>query len=299
MNAIAPGSLRAYLAASRPRTLAAALVPVAVGAALASQRGPVRFGAVLAAFLGASLIQIGTNFANDVHDFERGADDEARIGPPRAAQSGWLSPRQLRWAVVVSFALAASVGTYLVYLEGPVLLAIGVVSILAGLAYTAGPWPLAYVGLGDVFVVVFFGLVAVLGTVKVAGASPTLTDALVATAVGALANSLLVVNNLRDREGDARVGKHTLIVRFGPRFARIEYALLVAFAYVVPVTLAARGGGLAVLAPLFTLPLAIANVRAVFVEDGAVLNARLGKTAAMLIAYGMSLAIGLAVGSRT
>lgn len=293
---VQPGSMRAWFLATRPQTLAAALVPVSVGTALAYRAGGLRILPALAALLGAFLIQIGTNLANDAFDYEKGADDGSRLGPARAAQSGWLTPRQLRVGVGVVFALAVAVGLYLVSVGGVGILAVGVASLIAAYAYTGGPFPLAYNGLGDVFVIVFFGFVAVLGTSWVAGGGLTELGAFAAVPVGALANGILVVNNVRDREGDARVGKRTLIVRLGRGFGEAEYLVMLLLAYGIPAFLVASGRlGLPGLLPLLTLPLGVRLFLALRREQGAALNAVLAGTAKLLVFFGALFVAGLVV----
>ncbi|HVV83555.1 MAG TPA: 1,4-dihydroxy-2-naphthoate polyprenyltransferase, partial [Kofleriaceae bacterium] len=237
----APPRALAWLAAARPRTLPAAVAPVAVGTACALAAGGVAWGPALAALAGALCIQLGTNFANDVFDAEKGADRADRVGPPRAVAAGWISARAMRVAMVLAFAAATAAGAYLTAVAGWPVVAIGAASIAAGVLYTGGPWPLGYHGLGDVFVLAFFGVVAVAGTAYVQlGRVPALAWWL-AVPVGAVATAILVVNNLRDREQDARAGKRTLAVRFGRRFALGEYAALLAVAHAVPLGLAAAG----------------------------------------------------------
>lgn len=294
---ILPGSLRAWLIALRPRTLPAALVPVAVGSACAARAGGFAPKPALAALAGALALQIASNLANDVADFERGADGAERVGPPRAAQNGWLSPVSLKLGAMTALALALASGVYLASIAGPAIVVLGTLSMVAAVAYTAGPWPLAYHGLGEAFVLVFFGFVAVCGTAYVqlgripAGAWPA------ALAVGALATALLVVNNLRDIASDAAVDKRTLAVRFGERFAVIEYSACLGAAFAVPPLLLAIGAaGPLVLAPLATLPLAIALVRRVARERGASLNLVLAHTARLLALFGLLLAAGVALG---
>jgi len=217
-----PATVRDWVAAARPRTLTAAVAPVAIGTACAHAAGGVAWGPAAAALVGAGLIQIGTNFANDVFDAEKGADTAERKGPVRAVATGLISAAAMRAAMVVTFALAVAVGVYLVAVGGWPVVAIGVASVAAGVAYTGGPWPLGYHGLGDVFVMLFFGQVAVCGTVFVqVGDVPALAWWL-SLPVGAVATAILVVNNLRDRETDAKVGKRTLAVRFGRTFALVE-----------------------------------------------------------------------------
>src|SRR5450755_3471127 len=234
---VRPGSLGAWLLASRPKTLSAAAVPVLVGTACASARGAVSWGPALAALVGALLLQIGANFANDVFDYEKGADTAARLGPTRAVQAGLLSARSMRLGMVLVFALALALGLYLTAVAGPVILIIGCASIASAIAYTGGPYPLGYHGLGDVFVFLFFGLVAVCGTAFVElGYVPALAVSC-ALPVGALATAILVVNNLRDRQTDQLAGKRTLAVRFGRNFALTQYRALIAISYLVPVAL--------------------------------------------------------------
>lgn len=280
--------LRPWLVAARLPTLVAAIVPIAVGWACAAREGTVAMAGVVAALLGAVWIQIGTNLINDVADFERGADTSDRLGPVRAAQAGLLTPAQLRRGVVVAFLLAAVAGLYLIALRGWPIVAIGVVSILAGAAYTAGPFPLAYHGLGDVFVMVFFGFVAVCGAAFAAvGHVPALAW-WAAIPVGASATMLLVVNNVRDRGSDARAGKRTLVVRWGRRFGEWQYAACIALVYGTPLAAIAAGtGGLGLLAAIATAPMALARRRRLLATDGAALNALLKDTAQFLLVHGL------------
>jgi 1,4-dihydroxy-2-naphthoate polyprenyltransferase len=295
---VRPGSLGAWVLASRPKTLSAAAVPVLVGTACASTRGHVSWGPTLAALLGALLLQIGANFANDVFDYEKGADTAARLGPTRAVQAGLISAKNMRRGMLLVFLLALLSGLYLTRVAGPVILLIGGASIASAIAYTGGPYPLGYHGLGDVFVFVFFGLVAVCGTVFVEiGRVPGLA-AWCALPVGALATAILVVNNLRDRETDLGAGKRTLAVRFGRRFALSQYRALIALSYAVPVTLAvSRLAGLAVLLPLVSLPLALKTERAVSSTEGRALNSLLAATAKLLLVFGVLFALGLSAPS--
>jgi 1,4-dihydroxy-2-naphthoate octaprenyltransferase len=293
---IAPGSVSAWILAARPRTLTAACVPVAVGTACAHASGGVRVGPAVAALVGALLLQIGANFANDVFDFEKGADTAERVGPTRAVQAGLITPKAMRGGMAVVFLLALAVGAYLTSVAGPVILAIGVASILSAIAYTGGPYPLGYHGLGDLFVLIFFGFVAVGGTALVQlGHVPELAI-LAALPVGSLATAILVVNNLRDIETDRRAGKRTLAARFGERFALGEYALLLAVAYVVPVMLFLTGrSGPFVLLPWASVPLALTLLRAVRRERGKALNPILARTAMLVLIHGVLFAVGLAV----
>lgn len=293
-----PGSLGAWLLASRPKTLSAAAVPVLVGTACASARGEVKWGPALAALFGALFLQIGANFANDVFDYEKGADTAERLGPTRAVQAGLISARGMRFGMIVVFALALVLGLYLTAVAGPVILLIGLASIASAIAYTGGPYPLGYHGLGDLFVFVFFGLVAVCGTAFVEiGQVPALSVAS-ALPVGALATAILVVNNLRDRVTDAGAGKRTLAVRFGRGFAITQYRALIAASYLTPVALAvAQVTGPEVLLPIVSLPLALKTERAVNATEGRALNPLLAATAKLLLIFGVLFALGLAAPS--
>jgi 1,4-dihydroxy-2-naphthoate octaprenyltransferase len=233
--AISPA--RAWLLAARPKTLPAALAPVLVGTALAFHDGAFAPLPALAALLGALLLQIGSNFANDYFDFFKGADTHERLGPVRVTASGLISPGQLRWGMVAVFGLAALDGLYLIQVGGWPILAVGVASILAALLYTGGPFPFGYYGLGDLFVFIFFGLVAVCGTYYVQALTLTGPVVLAAVPPGLLITAILVVNNLRDIETDAKAGKRTLAVMLGRDGTRAEYRLLLALAYILPLAL--------------------------------------------------------------
>jgi 1,4-dihydroxy-2-naphthoate octaprenyltransferase len=283
--------MRTWIAAARLRTLPAAVVPVAVGTACAR---PVAWGPALAALGGALAIQIGTNFANDVFDAERGADGPDRIGPTRAVAAGLISPGAMKSAMIAAFAVACAFGLYLVGVAGWPIAAVGALSIIAGIAYTGGPWPLGYHGMGDVCVLAFFGFVAVCGTTYVQTGAVSALCAWAAAPVGALATAILVVNNLRDRTTDARVGKRTLAVRLGRRAALVEYALLVAIAYAVPLGLAASSPWRAL--PVITAPLAWVRVRALArAATGPEYNDALSSTAQLLLAHGALFTLGLAL----
>ncbi|WP_437594965.1 1,4-dihydroxy-2-naphthoate polyprenyltransferase [Sorangium sp. So ce1000] len=291
---VRPGSLRAWLLACRPATLTAALAPVMVGTAVAYALGGMRLGPALSALVGAMLIQIATNFANDVFDHEKGADTHERLGPTRAVQAGLLTPRQVRVGLLVTIALTLPFGVHLALVGGWPIVVIGVVSILAGVAYTGGPYPLGYHGLGDLFVFVFFGLVAVCGTAFVQlGSVPPLAWA-AAVPVGAIATAVLVVNNVRDRETDVVAGKRTLAVRLGRRAGVIEYAMLFAVAYAVPVALAVGEGRRWTLLVFATFPRAVRLLRVLATTDGRPLNDCLAGTAKLLLAYALLFSLGLA-----
>jgi 1,4-dihydroxy-2-naphthoate octaprenyltransferase len=253
-----------------------------------------RPGPVVAALVAAVLIQIGTNFANDYFDFQKGADTVARLGPARVTQSGLIPAYAVRWATALTFGLAALVGLYLVVVGGWPILLIGLLSIAAGVLYTGGPWPLGYHGLGDLFVFVFFGLVAVVGSAYLQLGAVSARAAWAALPVACLVTAILVVNNLRDIETDRQAGKHTLAVRLGRGGTRLEYVLLLAAAYLTPLLgwLASFVSGWFWL-PWLTLPLALKVQRVVAREAGRPLNAALKGTAQLHLAFGLLFAVSL------
>jgi 1,4-dihydroxy-2-naphthoate octaprenyltransferase len=286
-----------WLLAARPKTLPAAAVPVMVGTAVAISERVFNPGPALAALLGALLIQIGTNLANDVFDYKKGADTTARLGPLRVTQAGLLSPGQVLAGMWLTFGLAALIGVYLVVVGGWPIVAIGLLSIASGLAYTGGPFPLGYNGLGDLFVFIFFGLVAVCGTYYVQAGMVSTVAWWAAVPVGLLATAILVVNNLRDIDTDRAAGKKTLAVRFGARGAQIEYILLLAGAYLVPLLmwLTSVSSAWTLLAWL-SLPLVWPLVRLILHEKGRPLNQALAGTARLELVYGLLFSAGLIVG---
>jgi 1,4-dihydroxy-2-naphthoate octaprenyltransferase len=289
-----PSPLAIWLAAIRPATLWAGVTPVAVGTALAFVDGVAQWLPAVAALVGALLIQIGTNLFNDYADFVKGADTEERLGPARVTQKGWLTARQVATAAALTFGASVLVGSYLVLIGGWPIVWIGIASIACGVLYTGGPYPLGYIGLGDVFVLAFFGVVAVCGTYYVQALTVSTAAVLASLAVGALATAILVVNNLRDRFTDVKAGKRTLAVRFGGSFARVEYIVLVAAAYLVPVAVVVSGlGGPGWLVPLMSLPLAIKETRGVLTKEGVDLNPHLGGTARLGMVHGLLLSLGV------
>ncbi|MCX7706462.1 MAG: 1,4-dihydroxy-2-naphthoate polyprenyltransferase [Anaerolineae bacterium] len=285
---------RAWIMASRPRTLPAAIAPVVVGTALAVHDGAFRPPAALVALVAALLIQIGSNFANDLGDYLRGTDARERVGPLRVTTAGLLSPREVQTGMIVVFGLAAVCGLYLISLGGWPILLIGILSIAAAIAYTAGPLPFGYYGLGDLGVFVFFGLAAVCGTYYVQAHTLTPAVWLVAVAMGCLVTAILVVNNVRDADTDSAAGKRTLAVLLGRRGARIEYLILLAIAYVVPLILwLVLGYRPGVLLAWLTLPLAYRHTRAVFTVLGPALNKTLAGTAQLAVAYALAFTVGV------
>jgi 1,4-dihydroxy-2-naphthoate octaprenyltransferase len=294
---VATPSLRTWLLAARPKTLTAAVVPVVVGTGLALGEGMASALPALAALGGAVLIQIGTNLTNDYYDFRKGADTHERVGPARVTQSGLIAPATVLAAGVTCFAAAVVVGVYLVSRGGWPFVAIGLASVLAGWAYTGGPYPLGYHGLGDLFVLVFFGLVAVPGAfyAQALRLVPAVWPA--AVAVGSIGTMILVVNNLRDAETDARAGKHTLVVRFGRRFGQAEYVTLLVVALAMPLVMVALGWARwPVLIALASAPLVWPQLSRVLRATGAALNPALGGTARFQAAYGLLLAAGAWLG---
>jgi 1,4-dihydroxy-2-naphthoate polyprenyltransferase len=274
-----------WLMAARPRTLSAAISPVLVGTAVAHRVGELRPIAAVLALLAGLFIQIGTNFANDYSDFRHGADAN-RVGPTRVTQSGLVAPGTVKLAAFIAFGISGLFGVALAAISGWPILIIGAASIAAGWLYTGGPWPLGYHGLGDLFVFVFFGLVATCGTVYAQALYVPSIAWLAAAAVGSLATAILVVNNLRDRHTDAHVGKNTLAVKLGAGPARAQYVILV----IAPFVLAAA---LRTYWPLLALPLLVAPLRTVLTQEGAALNKGLGETARLQILYSLLLAAGL------
>ena len=290
----APSSARAWLLAVRPRTLAVAVGPVAVGTAVAFVGGDAAWAPALAALVGALLLQIGCNFANDVYDSEKGADSDARLGPPRAVQLGLLAPAQMKRGMAVAFGLACAVGLYLASVAGWPVIAIGLVSIVVAVAYTGGPYPLGYHGLGDLAVFVIFGLVAVVGTEYVQSLRFSSAALAASLPVGLLATAVLVVNNLRDVDTDRAAGKRTLAVKIGARGARAEYTLLLCGSYLsLPGFLLLGDRSVWVLLPCLTLPLAFRLLKSVTGgAAGAALNPVLGSTAQLGLVFSLLLAVG-------
>ncbi len=281
--------MRAWLLAARPKTLSAAVVPVVMGTALAAHEPPaITWWVFFCALIGAVLIQIATNFINDALDFKKGADTAERLGPLRVTQAGLIRPETVMTAAWVCLAGAALCGVPLIVRGGWPMLVIGLFSIAAAYAYTGGPYPLAYRGLGEVFVLIFFGLVAVGGTFYAHSLQLTRSALLTGFAAGSLATVLLVINNLRDVEGDRRSDKRTTVVRFGERFARLE----IAFFALVPFAAVATIGRPGLLVTLAALPLAAAVIVRVLRSRGAELNRCLAMAGGLQWAFGLLFVIG-------
>ncbi len=295
-SAEAMSPMGAWMLATRPRTLPAAVSPVMVGTAMAVADGKFEFMPAFAALLGAILLQIGVNLANDYFDFKKGIDTLERLGPVRVTQSGLIPLDRVRLAMIIIFSGAFAVGLYLTAVAGWPVLAGGMACILASLAYSGGPFPLASHGLGDLFVFIFFGLVAVCGTYYVQALQVTTQVLWLSVPVGFLITAIIVVNNLRDIPTDRKSGKNTLAVILGERGAKLEYLLLVAGAYIMPAAFFFSGGfSVWVLLPLISIPMSIPNIIAVHKDKGPSLNPVLAKTAALSLVFSLLLAAGLVI----
>jgi 1,4-dihydroxy-2-naphthoate octaprenyltransferase len=287
--AVAVSGPRIWLLAARPATLPAAVVPVIVGTGAALHGNhTLNLPVFIPTLLAALLIQIGTNFANDVFDFRRGADTAERLGPLRVTQGGLVTPQQVLTATFVTFGLALLVGIYLVAIGGWPILAIGVICVLSGLLYTGGPWPFGYHGLGDLVCFLTFGVLAVLGTAYLQVQQITSLDLWASIPVGCLVTAILIVNNLRDIDTDRQVGKTTLAVILGRTATRIEYAVSVVVAYAVVIGLGLTGMvGTWWWLPLLSLPLGIWLVRYVSQTEGRPLNRALKRTGQLHLLFGL------------
>ena len=294
MKSTANSSFTVWILAARPKTLPAAVAPVLIGTAIAFDAGKVHWlSAILAAFA-ALMIQIGTNFANDYFDHLHGADDRSRLGPIRVTQAGLVKPQTMKLATAVVFGLAFLSGIYLIYRGGWPILVIGLLSILFGILYTGGPFPLGYHGLGDIFVFVFFGLVAVGGTYYVQALELPPKVLIAGVAPGFYSTAILTVNNLRDIFSDQEAGKKTLAVRFGSRFARLEYLLSLFIASLVPVILyLLTTEHFYALAASLVFFVAIPSLKTVFREPpGTIFNQVLASTGKLLLIYSLLFSLG-------
>jgi 1,4-dihydroxy-2-naphthoate octaprenyltransferase len=282
--------------AIRPRTLPAAAAGVIMGSALAWRDGFFRLDAALACLLAALLLQIGSNLANDVFDFERGTDTPARLGPVRVTQAGLLTPSQVKVGMLVVFALAALLGLYLTWLGGWPVILIGLAAILSAIAYTGGPFPLGYYGLGDLFVFIFFGVASVTGTYYVQAGSVSAAAWWMTVPPGLIITAILVVNNLRDLENDRKAGKRTLAVLLGERATKAQYLLCLLIAYLA-LPLAAWVGVIpwSSLLAWLSLPPALRAARVVFTQRGRPLNAALAGTGQTALLFSILFWIGLAI----
>ncbi len=283
-----------WMLAIRPRTLPAAAAGVITGTALAWYDGYFRWDAFLVCLLVALLLQIGSNLANDVFDYERGTDTAERLGPTRVTQAGLLTPSQVKTGMAVVFGLAATLGLYLAWLGGWTIIILGIVAILSAIAYTGGPFPLGYYGLGDIFVFLFFGIAAVAGTYYIQASFISPAAWWMTIPPGLIVTAILVVNNLRDLENDRKAGKHTLAVRFGERGTKIQYIICMVVAYLVLVPVVLSG----VLPPLSllawaSLPVAMRATGVVLTQKGRPLNAALAGTGQAALLFSVLFWIGL------
>jgi len=283
-----------WLLASRPKTLPAAAAPVFVGTAVAYSTDDLNILAASIALICSLLIQIGTNFVNDLYDFIKGTDDENRVGPTRAIAAGWISPTQMKKAISLTFGTTFILGLFLVYHAGWIILLIGVFSIISGYAYTAGPYPLAYNGLGDIFVFMFFGVVATVGTYYVQALQFSQFALLASVPVGLLITNILVVNNYRDADQDKKKNKNTLAVKFGKPFSLFQYNISLLVSYVVPISIFILfDTSPYILLPLLSLPLAFKLILEIKSLEGEQLNKTLELTAKLSILFSFLFAIGI------
>jgi len=287
----------AWLLAIRLKTLPAAAAPVIVGSALAFSNGGFRFVPAFVCLLTALLLQIGSNLANDVFDFEKGADAGERLGPIRVTQAGYLTPKQVKRGMWSVFGVSALLGVYLTFQGGWPILILGVAAIISAILYTGGPLPLGYIGLGDIFVFIFFGLAATAGTYYVLVGFITIPAWLMAVSMGLLTVNLLVVNNIRDLEIDRQVGKKTLAVRLGKDAAKIEYIFCYLGSFSIPIFLVAGGRITAwALIVLFVTPMGILLIRTLYKETGQILNKVLSDTGRLELYYGILFSMGVLLG---
>ncbi|HPI37883.1 MAG TPA: 1,4-dihydroxy-2-naphthoate polyprenyltransferase [Ignavibacteriaceae bacterium] len=282
-----------WVLASRPKTLFAAFVPVIVGTSIANAEGEINLLASVVALVCSILIQIGTNFSNDLQDFIRGADSKERVGPLRVINEGLITTSQMKTAIFIVFFTAFMLGLYLIYLGGVVILIIGILSILAGLAYTSGPYPLAYHGLGDFAAFIFFGLIGTIGTYYLNTGEFSTISLIASIPVGALVTNILVVNNYRDLEQDKRAGKNTLAVKLGKTFSRYEFIILMTASFIVPLIIFlsydVKGW---VFLPYLTLPIAYKLILMMFKLTGPQLNKTLELTAKFSAIFGLLFSLG-------
>ncbi|MCH8548661.1 MAG: 1,4-dihydroxy-2-naphthoate polyprenyltransferase [Balneolaceae bacterium] len=284
-----------WIQAARPQTLAAALVPIMVGASIAAENQLFRWDTTFVALFCAFAIQIGTNFANDYFDHVKGADTPDRIGFERATAMGYISPGAMLNATILTMGIAFLAGLYLVWIGGWVILVIGILSLLFGVLYTGGPYPLGYNGLGDIFVFIFFGIVAVMGTYYVNALEWSAYSFWASLPVGALCVNILVVNNLRDVDQDRIAGKRTLGVLLGESALKLEYLLMLLLSYTVPILFFLSFNYSAwILLPLLSIPGAVVLMRQIFFhEDKSTLNRTLERTAQFMVLYGLLFTAGI------
>ena len=286
--------IESWLIASRPRTLLAAFAPVMVGSAVAFNEGKLKIILSFSALLCSLLIQVGTNFTNDLYDFLKGSDTTKRKGPRRVLASGLISVGEMKTAIVLTFFTAFLIGLFLVYHGGFVILVIGILSILAGLAYTAGPYPLAYNALGDIFVFMFFGIIGTVGTYYLHTNDLSIVSFISSIPVGALVTNILVVNNYRDIEEDKTAGKKTLAVKLGKNFTLYQFTFLIVLSFLVPLLLFAFfNASIWIFLPYLTLPIAYKVISMIYTLNGTQLNSTLELTARLSAIYGLLFSAGI------
>lgn len=288
--------IQIWILAARPKTLPAAVASVILGSSFAFRDGKFSFFPALAAILISLLLQIGANFANDLFDFQKGADTSLRLGPTRVTQAGLLTPNQIRKGMVVVFGISIMLGAYLTWITGWVVLLVGIAAILAALTYTGGPFPFGYHALGDLFVLIFFGFAAVGGTYYVQAHSLSVPVIWAGFAMGLMITNILVVNNLRDIETDRRAGKVTLAVRLGVKGTRIEYHTCLILAYMIPIIITVIDKSF--FGSIFTwlsVPLAVKSSQEITNLAGTALNHTLAGTARLALVYALLFSIGIIV----
>tara|TARA_Y100000814_G_scaffold86900_1_gene58540 strand:+ start:1872 stop:2738 length:867 start_codon:yes stop_codon:yes gene_type:complete len=285
-----------WVIASRPKTMTAAIAPVLLGSALAYYEGAFDIITFFVILIAACLIQIGTNLTNDLFDYIKGADNNNRLGPKRAMQAGLILEPEMKRAIFIVFSLSICFGFYLALLGGWIIVGIGLLSILFAILYTGGPYPLAYNGLGDIFVFIFFGLIAVSGTYYLYTDYFSINSFILGSSAGCLATAILVVNNLRDVDNDKEYGKNTLAVYFGKKFTQFEYLLLMIIVYIIPIYISIDLGNKAsIYIVYFTLPICIRLIIDVFYKKNSMLNETLEATAKLLLLYSLLFSFGIVV----
>ncbi len=285
-----------WIIASRPKTLPAAFVPVVIGSSIAVYDSKFNLLASVIALICAVLIQVGTNFVNDLYDYISGKDTKERVGPVRVLASGLITPSEMKMGIIIIFSLTFILGLYLVYISTWITLLIGILSILAGIAYTAGPYPLAYNGLGDIFVFLFFGFVGTIGTYYVQAVSVNPLVVWASIPVGALITNILVVNNYRDIDEDYESGKITLAVKLGKKYTRLQYLAFTVISYLILfVVFFTYKKSLFVFLPFLTLPIAVKLIRMIYKYKGEELNKTLELTAKLSAIYGVLFAVGILI----
>lgn len=286
-------SFRAWIAAIRPKTLPAGILPVMVGSAAAYQDNGFAVIPALIALVCAILIQILTNFINEIYDFRKGADTAERLGPLRTVANGIISESMMMKASILVATVTFALGLWLVWIAGWAILLIGLLSLLMAWAYTGGPYPLAYKGLGEIFVILFFGIAAVMGTYYAQTGYWSYDTLFLALPLGLLSSNLLSINNIRDRETDSKAQKRTIATRIGRKNAELVLEMQTLLSYVFPIILYFRGYSYAILLPLLTLPIAVIMLKSVKSRDGRELNISLQDSAKLLVIFGLVLTIGV------